>query len=35
MSKLGFKVKELFGGIVSWKTDGYATKELIVQRSDD
>jgi rhodanese-related sulfurtransferase len=26
MSKLGFKVKELFGGIVSWKSDGYATE---------
>lgn len=26
MSKLGFKVKELFGGIESWKSDGYATE---------
>ncbi len=25
MSKLGFKVKELFGGIEAWKNDGYAT----------
>ena len=26
MSKLGFKVKELFGGLESWKSDGYATE---------
>jgi rhodanese-related sulfurtransferase len=26
MSKLGFKVKELIGGIVWWKFDGYATE---------
>ena len=25
MSKLGFKVKELFGGIECWKADGYST----------
>jgi rhodanese-related sulfurtransferase len=24
--KLGFKVKELFGGIECWKSDGYATE---------
>lgn len=28
MSKLGFKVKELFGGIESWKSDGYATEGI-------
>lgn len=26
MSKLGFKVKELMGGIAWWKLDGYATE---------
>ena len=26
MTKLGFKVKELFGGIEWWKFDGYATE---------
>lgn len=26
MTKLGFKVKELIGGITWWKLDGYATK---------
>ena len=26
MSKLGFKVKELMGGIEWWKFDGYATE---------
>lgn len=26
MSKLGFKVKELIGGIEWWKFDGYATQ---------
>ncbi|GAA4110466.1 rhodanese-like domain-containing protein [Aquimarina addita] len=26
MAKLGFKVKELIGGIVWWKLDGYATE---------
>lgn len=26
MSKLGFKVKELYGGIACWKSDGYATE---------
>lgn len=26
MRKLGFKVKELIGGIQWWKSDGYATK---------
>ena len=26
MTKLGFKVKELIGGIEWWKFDGYATK---------
>ena len=26
MAKLGFKVKELIGGIVWWKQDGYATE---------
>ncbi len=25
MSKLGFKVKELIGGIAAWKLDGFAT----------
>ena len=25
MSKLGFKVKELYGGLAAWKNDGYAT----------
>lgn len=25
MSKLGFKVKELYGGLEAWKNDGYAT----------
>jgi hypothetical protein len=25
MAKLGFKVKELFGGIECWKADGYST----------
>jgi rhodanese-related sulfurtransferase len=26
MAQLGFKVKELIGGIVWWKSDGYATE---------
>ena len=26
LSKLGFKVKELIGGIQWWKLDGYATE---------
>ena len=26
MAKLGFKVKELMGGIEWWKFDGYATE---------
>jgi len=26
MAKLGFKVKELIGGLEWWKIDGYATK---------
>jgi rhodanese-related sulfurtransferase len=26
MSKLGFRVKELIGGIASWKLDGFATE---------
>lgn len=26
MAKLGFKVKELIGGLAWWKIDGYATK---------
>jgi len=26
MTKLGFKVKELMGGIEWWKFDGYATE---------
>jgi rhodanese-related sulfurtransferase len=26
MAKLGFKVKELFGGLESWKSDGYLTE---------
>ena len=26
MTKLGFKVKELIGGIEWWKFDGYATE---------
>jgi rhodanese-related sulfurtransferase len=26
MTKLGFTVKELFGGLESWKSDGYATE---------
>jgi len=26
MSKLGFKVKELLGGLESWKSDGYSTE---------
>ena len=26
MAKLGFKVKELIGGIAWWKIDGYATE---------
>jgi rhodanese-related sulfurtransferase len=26
MAKLGFKVKELFGGIECWKTEGYSTE---------
>jgi len=29
MAKLGFKVKELIGGIEWWKFDGYATKGTI------
>lgn len=28
MTKLGFKVKELIGGIEWWKFDGYATKGI-------
>lgn len=26
MTKLGFKVKELIGGLEWWKIDGYATE---------
>jgi rhodanese-related sulfurtransferase len=26
LSKLGFKVKEVFGGLESWKKDGYSTQ---------
>ncbi len=29
MAKLGFKVKELMGGIEYWKVDGYATEGLM------
>ena len=29
MAKLGFRVKELIGGIEWWKFDGYATKGLV------
>lgn len=29
MAKLGFRVKELMGGIEWWKFDGYATKGLV------
>jgi rhodanese-related sulfurtransferase len=28
MSNLGFKVKELYGGLEAWKNDGYATDGL-------
>jgi rhodanese-related sulfurtransferase len=28
MTLLGFKVKELFGGLDSWKSDGYATEGI-------
>ena len=28
MIKLGFKVKELYGGLESWKSDGYATEGI-------
>jgi rhodanese-related sulfurtransferase len=26
MAKLGFKVKEVYGGLESWKSDGYSTE---------
>lgn len=32
LSMLGFRVKELFGGIHSWKSDGYATEGDIKNR---
>src|ERR1035437_2775441 len=28
MTKLGFKVKELIGGLEAWKADGYATEGI-------
>jgi len=32
LTRLGFRVKELMGGLVWWKRDGYATEGLTVQR---
>ncbi|WP_284705079.1 hypothetical protein [Flavobacterium tyrosinilyticum] len=32
MTKLGFKVKELIGGLEWWKIDGYATEGTKVEK---
>ena len=32
MSKLGFQVKELIGGIAGWKLDEFATEGTIGQK---
>jgi len=34
MTRLGFKVKELIGGIQWWKFDGYLTEGSKVQSDD-
>jgi rhodanese-related sulfurtransferase len=34
MAKLGFKVKELIGGIEWWKFDGYATIGIKASRGE-
>jgi rhodanese-related sulfurtransferase len=34
MAKLGFKVKELIGGIEWWKFDGYATEGLTAAKGE-
>jgi rhodanese-related sulfurtransferase len=34
MSKLGFKVKELYGGLEAWKSDGYVTEGSKITRKN-